>query len=119
MLKKLFVLFTLMPLLFNGVWASVHFTESDHGAHNVPHVHFDTESHQQKQITAVKNNQNSGISEENSEYENHEHFHVYLNAYVKSDDYDYFHIRSSERPFSFSKVLISLTHTPPVPPPNR
>jgi hypothetical protein len=118
MLKKLFVLSTLLPLLFNGAWASVHITESDHDSHNVPHVHFDTELHQQKQLEVLKTNLNSEINEENSEIENHEHFHVYLNAYVKSDDYDYFKIRSSEQPFSYSKLLISLAHTPPVPPPN-
>ncbi len=109
MLKRLLVLIILTPLLFNGVWATAHITEDDHDSHNVPHLHFDIESHG---IVEQQTQEN-----DSGEEEQHEHFHIHFSVFLKSDDMKHFEIRTYESPIEFKSRLTNLTHTPPVPPP--
>lgn len=110
MLKRLLVIFILSPLLFNGVWASAHFTEDDHHSHYVPHLHLDAENH-----TIIKYEQNN---DEPSEQEAHEHFHIYLNAFIKTDELKHFGKCNTSNLFGFNSRFTSLVPSPPVPPPN-
>jgi len=110
MLKRLFVIVLLAPLLVNGVWASVHLTEDDHHLHTTPHLHFDTEIHSidERELT----------DSESSEHGTHEHVHIYLNAYIKTEELNYFEKRNTTNQFGFNSIFISLIPSPPVPPPN-
>ena len=109
MLKRLLVLIILTPLLFNGVWASAHTTEDDHDSYKVPHLHFDTALHGLVEQQSPENN--------SAEEEQHEHFHIHLSVFLKSDDMKHFEARACESPVEFKSRLSSLTLTPPVPPP--
>jgi hypothetical protein len=119
MLKRFFVFFTLTPLLFNGVWATVHITEDNHDSHHVPHVHFDTESHFKEKSIDDNLAPESKSSTDDGELEQHEHFHIYLNAYLKSDALGRFQNRENENPSTLKVQLTTLNHTPPVPPPTQ
>jgi len=115
MLKRVLVLIILTPLLFNGVWATVHLAENDHHSTNVAHLHINTKSHsdvEHHNESVKQTNEN-----ESSEHDHHKHFHIQLSVYLKSDDMSHFENRASENPSVFNSQLTSVSHAPPVRPP--
>lgn len=115
MLKRLLVLLIITQLLFNGVWATAHTTEGDHDSHNVPHLHFDIENH--VAINKVTDDTVITANPDHETDEHHEHFHIHLNVFLKTDELKLFEKRTSMNPVSFKNHLTSLRLSPPVPPP--
>ena len=105
----------LTPLLFNGVWATVHVNEAEHDSHNVPHLHLDIEQHHALEDSV---SEQSAVNNDNSEHDTHEHLHIYLSAFIKTDDLKHFEKRNTSSKFRFDSQLTSLLPSPPVPPPN-
>lgn len=103
-------------LLFNGVWVTAHTTESDHDSFNTPHLHIDSDDHPASHHSAAEH---SAHDKETEDHDCHNHFHLYFNVFLKSDDLNHFEKHTSENPQAFKAQLASVSQTPPVPPPNR
>jgi hypothetical protein len=131
MVKRVFTWLLLTPLLFNGVWASVHVNEKKHHSHHAPHIHLKPHHHKVSDqlftnafsLTKVSdfnlaNAINDASSDESGDHDSHEHIHIYLSVYIKTDELNQFEKRDTANLFGFNSQFISLIPSPPVPPPN-
>lgn len=116
MLKRLLILLVTAQLLFNGVGVTAHTTESDHDSHNMPHLHVDSDDHPASHHSAVEH---STHDKESEDHDCHKHFHIYFNVFLKSDELNHFEKGIGDNLPTFRPQLASMSHTPPVPPPNR
>ncbi|MEP1741319.1 MAG: hypothetical protein ABJI60_12835 [Kangiellaceae bacterium] len=110
MLRKVAIILILIPLLFNGVSATVHINEENHNSSDAPHVHFELVHH--AIIDAVSNQIESGDNE------SQKHFHLYVSVFLKADELRVFEKRDTFNLFGFNSQFISIYPTPPTPPPN-
>ena len=131
MFKRAFTWLILIPLLFNGVWASVHVNEQKHHSHNLTHIHLEPYHHKvSAELTSgafsfdkakdfsFASDISTTLDDETSDHDSHEHLHIYSNVYLKTDELSQFEKRDSTNLFRFNSQFTSLIPSPPVPPPN-
>ncbi|MCW8877537.1 MAG: hypothetical protein OQJ89_06480 [Kangiellaceae bacterium] len=104
--------------------------QNDHQSHTIPHLHVDQHEHH-------ANTENLGSAQEilqsnwlgieevsshdlslNTEHDSEAHFHVHLHDYLVNNCTPSVSASRQHLPVSLEKTFRSLTHTPPVPPPD-